>query len=136
MEVYLPFQFEMFKLDRRSNFRVKLPDSDQFEVKIFECNGKSLNLLARVKDVSGGGLRLLCNEADAACTLEINNKIKGELYPTKDKIIQFEGVIRHLKRSEGVIEFGVMIVEEHIKSSFRLTALTLTLQRKLIVPSY
>jgi len=136
MEVFLPYQFEMFKLDRRANFRITLPDSDMFKAKIFEHNGKAINLVALIKDVSGGGMRLLCKDVEIAFSFKVNSKIKGELYPTKEKSIQFEGIIRHLKRVNGVTEFGIMITEDQIKSNYRLTALTLTLQRKLINQNY
>jgi len=135
-EIFIPYQFEMFKLDRRSNFRVKLPESERFTAGVTEYQGKLIEVTGIVKDVSGGGFRLALREDPIFLNFEIGAKIKGEINPTKEKSILFEAMVRHFKKEGGLIECGVMILEDQIKSSYRLMALTLTLQRKLINLNY
>lgn len=132
LELFLPYRFEMFKLDRRSNFRVKLPESEFFEAVINEYENQACQIRTIVKDVSGGGVRLVCKDSEVFEGLRVDTKIKGSLKPTQEKTIQFEGVIRHFKRQNGYLEFGVMMIEDQIKSTYRLMSLTLTLRKKLM----
>jgi hypothetical protein len=137
MEIFLSYQFELFKLDRRSNFRVNLDKKDFFKAAILFYDGQAVEIKTLVKDVSGGGFRLIVSDSSQHNkSFQEGSKIRGELYPTKEKSISFEGVVRHSKYFDGFLEVGIMVVEDQIKSSFRLMALTLVLQRQLLNQQY
>lgn len=130
IELFVKFQYEMYKLDRRSNFRVKLPEKDLFAAQISHINGKSCDVNSVVRDISGGGLRLAFDPQDKTLEIDVDSKLRGAFFPFGDKKVPFEGCVRHVQRSDEVFECGIMVTEEVIKSSHRLLALALIIQRK------
>lgn len=131
-ELFIAFEFEVYELDRRGHFRVRLPDGERLPVHITHWCEQELSYQAQVVDLSGAGLRLQMEEGSKLKDWEVGQRIKGVIYSGPEKTIQFHGEIRHLTLTSGGAQFGLQIVEERMKSSYRLMALTLAWQRKLV----
>lgn len=131
-QIFVPYQFDMYKLDRRSNFRVKLELNDQIPLKIEAIDGVKKEVFAKVTDISGGGFRAQIPQQEGQIAIKADTILSGEIKPSRDKVITFEGLVKHCTHSNSYYECGVMVFDDQTKSLNRLMALTLIWQKKIL----
>lgn len=85
----------IFQLQRRENFRVRIPESYGTLVGIGTVNGEPFNLRGNVVDLSAGGCRITIKNQTPA--LKAGDKITGELLVGRKPEFPFDGIVRHVK---------------------------------------
>lgn len=85
---------DLFRLQRRENFRIVIPEESPIGVFINQCADKNVKIKARVIDLSlGGALIELPEEASAVA----GDRLSGIISTDKEIGIQFKGVVRHAR---------------------------------------
>lgn len=86
---------EVFHLQRRQNYRVRIPENYKANFNIVKVNGKSENIPGQVADISSGGCRVIY-KMDAPL-MKMDDTVLGNLLISKRAPIEIEGIVRHIK---------------------------------------
>lgn len=131
--IFIRFDTDLFKLDRRSNFRVRLPDKERFPLLITELNGVPIKLNGLVRDISNQGIGFITGGESLNHNWALGDRIRGRIKSEEDKDIVFDGEVKHCSLpNDHTVRVGVMVIEDKMKSSYRLMSLTLLWQKKIL----
>ncbi len=86
---------ELFRLQRRENFRITIPENAPLQAFINQLGEKNLKVKARVVDISLGGALIELPETEHV--ILTNDWIAGVISTEKEVGIQFKGYIRHIR---------------------------------------
>lgn len=120
----------IFQLQRRENFRVRIPESYGTLVGIGNINGHAFNLRGSVIDLSAGGCRITMKGNDPL--LKAGDRISGEMLIGRKPELPFEGVIRHVKQesSPTAQTFGFEFNSMNRALENRIFSITMELHRE------
>ncbi len=99
---------ELYHLQRRQNYRVRIPDGYQAFYNIVLVNEVPQRIIGQLADLSSQGCRVIYR-LDAPL-MKLNDNVTGHLVIGKRPPIEINGVVRHIKVDEGnkVIQtFGI-----------------------------
>ncbi len=129
----LSYRADLFLLDRRGHLRVKIPSSYGLVAHLTKIQNKNIHIQALIVDISANGLKLFIQKRELLLDLEIGFKFFLQIQAGPHKTIAVEAKVRHLSESaDHYTAVGLMIDESQIKSSYRLMALALSLQKKFL----
>lgn len=94
-KVVLEPEKNLYHLQRRQSYRIKIPESYPAKIIISELNGMSIKLSAELYDLSSGGCRALMTAATPA--LKSGDHLKIHLFVGNREPIEVDGTIRHLQ---------------------------------------
>lgn len=137
-QVVVSMEGEVFKLQRRSNFRIALPPSLPMYANITQIAGKPAALEVRLADMSAGGCRIYFPEGGP--NLASGVEIQIVLHPPSGRDFDFKAVIRHTQsvvyKNEIQAQYGIEFLEIPRATHQRLTSLVMDLQHRIIIDSY
>lgn len=137
-QAVISFAGEIFKLQRRSNFRISLPPSFPMYANVTQIAGKPSAFEARLADMSAGGCRIYFPESGP--NLASGTDIQIVLHPPSGRDFDFRAVVRHTQsvvfRNEIQAQFGLEFLEVPKATHLRLTSLVMDLQHRVIIDSY
>lgn len=127
---------DVFHLQRRQNYRVKIPANYRALFGILSYDGKPLKLNAEILDLSTGGCKAQVKVSDL--TVKEGTEIGGVLVFTDRDPIEIKGIIRHLKEipkvpglKEGMKQgFGVEFKDVPAPVEAKLFSITMDLHRQ------
>ena len=123
---------ELFHLQRRQNYRIKIPENYLAQILISELNKALVKLTGNINDLSSGGCRVTLMSATPE--LEIGDKISGHIVIGRRESLEIEGTIRHHKTEKSIKAirqiFGVEFKPLSPILEGRLFAITMDLHRE------
>jgi hypothetical protein len=131
--VHLKTDTELFHLQRRQNYRIKIPENYLSKFSISAANGFPVKVSGTLYDLSSGGCRVTVNAA--LPVLGTGQEITGQVVIGNREPIDFEGTIRHYKMEGSTPQTTKQIFGVEFKplSTFlegKLFAVTLDLHRE------
>lgn len=128
-------EIDVFKLERRKTMRVPVPEGFDLSLNIIDINGKPTLRAAQIADVSAGGVRFYFPQNPTGEWIPPNSKIKGVLHLPSQKILDFDGEVRHIQKIslDGVetAHFGTEFGACRDANMQRMITLTFEIQKKL-----
>jgi c-di-GMP-binding flagellar brake protein YcgR len=119
----------MFHLQRRQNYRVRIPQSFQAHFDVTEINQAEVKAHARLGDLSSQGCRLI--EKSSGTTFNPGDAIKGQLVINKNSPIDLEAEVRHVKTDEGQQIVGLEFKKLSPIQENNLFALTMEIHKEV-----
>lgn len=86
---------EIYKLQRRQHFRLRIPDSYKAVFQLLDLNGKPHQLKAKIQDLSEGGCLLFLPHNRPE--LKAGDRIEGEFQMGSREALRVKGEVRHIK---------------------------------------
>lgn len=93
--VVLRMDTELFHLQRRQNYRIRIPENYEAHFLITSYNKSPVKLSGRISDLSSGGCRLTLTASTP--TLEAGDRIDGHIVIGKREPLEIEATVRHHK---------------------------------------
>lgn len=130
--VSISVQPPIFHLQRREDYRIKLPIGYKALLEMVSINGKTQKHSIPIMDLSGGGCRIQVDPK--FLTLKVSDELKGHLFlPDRDPI-PVTGSIRHIRlenHGKGPATCGIQFIglTEPVKN--RIIAVVMDLYRQL-----
>ena len=132
-QVELSYEGELFHLQRRQNYRIKIPENYSAICLITEHKSIPVKLSAHIYDISSGGIRveLIANEP----VLISGDSVTAHIFIGKREALQVEGIVRHHKLEKFATKpskqiFGVEFTEMGSFIEGKLFAITMDLHRE------
>lgn len=124
-----PLPKEIFHLQRRQNYRARIPLGFQAFFDVTEINSSPTKFQAKLGDLSSQGCRLI--EKDTVASFKKDDTIKGRLLIAKNSAIEITAKVRHVKNEGGNqivgVEFqGLTPIQEN-----KLFALTMEIHKEV-----
>jgi c-di-GMP-binding flagellar brake protein YcgR len=94
-QIALRIDQDLFHLQRRQNYRIKIPDAYTATLLISQLNKAGSKLTGQISDLSSGGCRVVMTASTPV--LEIGDIISGHIVIGKREPLEIEGTIRHHK---------------------------------------
>lgn len=130
----IDFSNDVFHLQRRQSYRIRIPDNYSSTYEIGRLNGEPRVMTGPMFDISTGGVRLLFPHDRPALT--VDDVIEGVLKLGPRESMGFKGQVRHVKfeRAEGMLRqiVGVEFKDMTPVMENRLFAITMELHRELL----
>jgi hypothetical protein len=130
--ISISIQEPIFHLQRREDYRIKLPTTYKALFEIVSINGKTQKHSIPLMDLSGGGCRI---EVDANFyTMKVSDELKGHLFLPDRSPIPVNGSIRHARMAnhgKGPLTCGIQFVGLTEQVRNRIIAVVLDLYRQL-----
>lgn len=131
-EIFFVAAFDLFHLQRRQNYRVKIPESYKAHLDIVTVNDQPMHLVGSLYDISSGGCRVVY-QMDAPL-IKMDDNLKAKVYVGKKAPIEVEAVVRHVKpdptRKNGQV-FGLEFKPLSPALEARMFGITMDLHREL-----
>lgn len=105
---HLPLPQEVFHLQRRQNYRVRIPDGFQAFFNIKAVNNQAQPITGTLGDLSSQGCKVIY-KLDAPL-MKVGDSVVGQLVIGKNTPIEIAGTIKHLKIDDGnktIQTFGI-----------------------------
>lgn len=102
-EIEISTPNKIYLLQRRQNYRLKIPDSYDASIEIESVNQSSAKKIGKLYDLSVGGCKAGFDIQDL--TFKMDDEISGKLHIKNRDSIAFKGAIRHLQGNTAGIEF-------------------------------
>ncbi|KYG63351.1 hemolysin [Bdellovibrio bacteriovorus] len=131
-KVVVPVAEELYHLQRRQNYRVRIPEGYQAFYNIVLVNEQPQKIIGQLADLSSQGCRVIYR-MDAPL-MKIGDKVTGHLVIGKRSPIEIQGVVRHIKVDEGnkVIQtFGIEFSPLSTMIENKLFALTMEIHKEV-----
>lgn len=123
---------ELYHLQRRQNYRVRLPEIYPAYYNIIQVNANPEKITGRLADLSSQGCRVVYR-MDAPL-MKSGDKVIGQLVIGQRAPIEVHGVVRHIKAHEGskvVQTFGIEFSPLPSILENKLFAITMELHKEL-----
>jgi c-di-GMP-binding flagellar brake protein YcgR len=127
---YIPLPKEMFHLQRRQNYRVRIPEKYQAFFTIGSVNSMPHTVTGNLADLSAQGCKVV--HKLTAMQMKVGDKITGHLIIGKNSPIEIQGVIRHIKAEDTLKNLQALGIEfENISPILenKLFALTMEIHK-------
>ena len=131
-KVLIPVPQELYHLQRRQNYRVRIPDGYQAFYNIILVNDKPQKITGQLADLSSQGCRVVYR-LDAPL-MKTGDKVTGHLLIGKRSPIEVQGEARHIKVDDGnkVIQtFGIEFTPLPTILENKLFAITLEIHKEV-----
>ncbi|MFV3407164.1 flagellar brake protein [Bdellovibrio bacteriovorus] len=131
-KVLIPVPQELYHLQRRQNYRVRIPDGYQAFYNIILVNDKPQKITGQLADLSSQGCRVVYR-LDAPL-MKTGDKVTGHLLIGKRSPIEVQGEVRHIKVDDGnkVIQtFGIEFTPLPTILENKLFAITLEIHKEV-----
>lgn len=126
----LDFARDIFHLQRRQSYRIRIPESHRSTYEIGRVNGQPKTITGAVFDVSSGGVRLVM--PPNAAPLSADDEVEGVLNLGQKTALPFKGQIRHVKTETTARQIlGVEFRDLTPTQENRLFSITMELHREL-----
>lgn len=130
-QVILTTKSPLFHLQRREDYRIKIPSNYKALFEIVSINGKTKKCSIPLMDLSGGGCRIQIDIK--ALPIQIHDELKGHLFLPDRNPINVIGSVRHLRgenHGKGPFVCGIQFVglTEPLKN--RIIAVVMDLYRE------
>lgn len=122
----------VFQLQRRQNYRVRIPASYKAYFNIIDVNGASQSIPGKLADLSGGGCRVIYNMKSPL--MKIDDSVVGTLFIGSRDPIDISGVVRHIKidaPANTIQTFGIEFTKMTPIIENRLVSLTMDLYKEI-----
>ncbi len=131
-EVFFMTAFDLFHLQRRQNYRVKIPESYNATMSIEEINGQAVKLKAQLYDISSGGCRMVYESGKII--LKMDDFMKTRVIIGRKDPMEISAMVRHiapdpLNKKAHVLGLEFKPLSPNMES--RLFAITMDLHREL-----
>jgi hypothetical protein len=129
--IFFTNELEIFHLQRRQNYRIKIPESYTARFEVTAVNKSPVKWTGRLDDLSSGGCRVA---AQNPIPFKINDDLDARLLVGRRDPIDLVVKVRHLKADEEKkTEVMVGMEFERLNTSIenRMFAITLELHREL-----
>ncbi|MBS1971371.1 MAG: PilZ domain-containing protein [Bdellovibrionales bacterium] len=130
--VVLRMDSDLFHLQRRQNYRIKIPENYQATLLISSLNKAPVKLTGQLYDLSSGGCRVVLTASTPV--LEHGDIIEGHVVIGKRESLEIEGTVRHHKIEKGAnVTKQIFGIEFKPLSSLlegKLFAITMDLHRE------
>ncbi|MDG0816914.1 flagellar brake protein [Bdellovibrio svalbardensis] len=123
---------ELYHLQRRQNYRVKVPDGYTSSFNIITVNGKASNIIGQLADISSQGCRVIYRMDNPL--MKVGDQVVGHLIVGKRAPFELQGIVRHIKVDEGnkVIQtFGIEFTPLSPILENKLFAITMELHKEI-----
>lgn len=130
--IVIGIPLELYHLQRRQNYRVRLPEIYPAFYNIVQINSIPQQISGRLADMSSQGCRVVYRMDTPL--LKINDKVVGELVINNRAPIEVKGIVRHIKVHEGNKVSQTFGIEFSPLSSIlesKLFAITMELHKEL-----
>ncbi|GIL16810.1 MAG: hypothetical protein BroJett040_05610 [Oligoflexia bacterium] len=132
-QIYLDVSSDLFHLQRRNDFRLKLPVGYKAQLQIHEHNQKPLkDVNVTVLDLSGGGCRIEVDTNDLA--LNLNDTLSCEIKLNKRTPISALAQIKHASPNPlnpQIYWYGLQFVQLSAPSKNKIIAAVMDVYREL-----
>jgi hypothetical protein len=120
----------LYHLQRRDDFRLKIPESFQAEFRIQSVNKALRPQALKIFDLSGGGCRV--NHSSVPDPLKIGDVLTGEISIVGRPTISISAEVRHVIEDEPhkTQSLGLMFIEVSTSMKNRLSGLVMDLYRQ------
>lgn len=138
----LPLNCDVFLLQRRKTLRLALPAQWGLFLAMTEFHGRPVYISVSATDISAGGARIYFAELSGLVSskdpgLLAGARFKAVIHPPSTRTIEVLCEVKHVHHSvmdqQTVTQYGVEFVEQTLAQKNRLLALTMDLQRKLVL---
>lgn len=130
--VVLRMDVDLFHLQRRQNYRIKIPESYQAQLMIQELAKLAVKIPTQMYDISSGGCRIAMNGDKPL--VEMGDPIKGQVIIGKREPIEIDGVVRHVRSEKSGTNikqiFGVEFKSLSTLTEGKLFSITMDLHRE------
>lgn len=129
--IYLNTNTEVFHLQRREDFRLRLPVSYKATFELRTVNQKPRRARLQIIDISGGGCKVLVTPTPPA--FNISDQVSGEIHLPDRPTISISGQIRHEDDDQHAKSqvVGIQFTNMPLPVRNRLAALVMDLYRQL-----
>ena len=127
----IPLPEELYHLQRRQNYRVKVPEGYGAFYDIFSVNGKEQNMKGQVIDISSQGCRIIYKTKTPV--MQLGDKVIGHLRIKDATPLELKGEVRHFKLDEGphpAQTFGIEFTPINPIMENKLFAITLEIHKE------
>lgn len=131
-KVIVPLPQELYHLQRRQNYRVRIPDGYTAYYNIVQVNGGNQKIIGQLADLSSQGCRVIYR-MDAPL-MKVGDQVTGHLVIGKRAPMEIQGIVRHIKVDEGnkVIQtFGIEFTPLPPIMENKLFALTMEIHKEI-----
>ncbi len=97
-KVAVPIPEELYHLQRRQNYHVRIPDGYKAFYNIVSVNGKPQKIAGQLADLSSQGCRVLYRLD--MLLLKVGDTVMGQLVMPQRSPIEIQGILRHVKIDE------------------------------------
>lgn len=119
----------LYKLERRSSFRLSIPKAWSNKCNIIQHNGKASFIPVEILDISQGGAKIVL-PIETLPTLASQQLVRGVFHIRNKWKLEIDGVVQHLIRKEGQFLVGLRFQVEDERLKRRLLAMMLEMQRE------
>lgn len=140
----LPLNCDVFRLQRRATLRITLSPQMGLFIAMTEFQERPVYVTVMVADISAGGARIYFGDLSSQGQqkdpgLKSGSRFKAVIHPPSTRNIDVLCEVKHLHQSvlnqEAVTQYGIEFIEQTQAQKNRLIALTMDLQRKLVLQS-
>lgn len=127
----IPIASELYRLQRRQNYRVYVPEAYGAKLNIFSVNDKDLEVPGRLADLSSQGCKVVYTAPTPG--LKVGDKVVANLIIPKKANFDVQGILRHLKADEGIKGaqvFGVEFTPLASITESKLFAITMEIHKE------
>lgn len=135
--VIVPLPAEIYHLQRRQNYRVRIPQGYRGFYNIVFVNGQAQNIQGQLVDISSQGCRVIYHLKNPL--MKISDKVIGTLLIGDRSPIEIQGLVRHIKIDEGnkVIQtFGIEFSPLEPILESKLFAISMEIHKELFRVKY
>lgn len=118
-ELVFDFPFDIFQLQRRQSYRLKIPSSYRAQVAVVNLNNRSTNILSTMQDLSTGGCRFVVKLEDAH--FKIDDHLEIFMHFKDRDSLHCKGEVRYVNGTVVGIEF------KNTTPAFESTVFSITL---------
>ncbi|MBO9666645.1 MAG: PilZ domain-containing protein [Bdellovibrio sp.] len=106
---YIPLPKELFQLQRRQNYRVRVPENYQAFFTIVSVNSLPHTVTGNLADLSAQGCKVVSKIT--ALQMKVADKVTGHLVIGKNSPIEIQGIIRHIKNEDSLKNLQAIGIE-------------------------
>ena len=131
----IPLPREIYHLQRRQNYRVKVPESFKAFYNIVEINSKRQTIVGPLEDISAQGCRVTYQLEKPL--MKLNDYVTGHLIVGKNAPIEIQGQVRHIKVDETntqLYSYGIEFVSLPPIVENKLFSLTMEIHKQIFRP--
>lgn len=130
--IFLQVSCDFFQLQRREDFRLRIPTSFHSQMTITSKNGNPLSYSGNLVDISSGGCRIESHRRNFPVMM--NDKVAGEISFLNRPSLEVSGVVRHIAPLPDNPEtdlVGIQFQDLSAQSKNRIFALMMDIHREL-----
>lgn len=135
-QVKLSISSHLYHLQRREDYRVRIPPNFKALFEMVSHNGQTFKLALPLTDLSGGGCRLKVDPKKVK--LSIGDELKGHLFLPDRSPIQMTVSVRHSRPEaieKNMLTVGIQFVGLNDPTRHRLAAVVMDLYREFFIRS-